>query len=102
MLSMVPHLHLPYYVAGLPIVLVVALTATVTVTALGLTRGHRQGGIASTPTRLDTNQRPLEGVIEIILEEELAAAAAMSWADEDAAVLLYTCGSGLDDGLGDA
>ena len=40
-------------------------------------------------------------MVEIIPQEELAAAAAMSWADDDAAALMYTCGSGLDGGLGD-
>jgi hypothetical protein len=99
MLSMMPHLHMTNHVAVMLIVLVVALTTTVTFTAMDATRVLRKGGSASTPTELDTNQRLHEAVIEIIPKDELAAAAAMSWTDEDAAALLSTCGCGFEDGF---
>ena len=57
MLSMMPHLHMTNHVAVLLIVLVVALTTTVTFTVLDGARGRRNGGSASTPTEQDTNQR---------------------------------------------
>ena len=77
MLSMMPHLHMTNHVAVLLIVLVVVLTTTVTFAALDAARVLRKGGSASTPTELDTNQRLHEAVIEIILEHQLAAAAAV-------------------------
>ena len=73
MLSMMPHLHMTNHVAVLLIVLVVALTSTVTFTVLDGARVRRNGGSASTPTELDTNQRLHEAVIEIIPKDELAA-----------------------------
>ena len=73
MLSMMPHLHMTNHVAVLLIVLVVALTSTVTFTVLDGARGRRNGGSASTPTEQDTNQRLQEAVIDFIPDHELAA-----------------------------
>jgi hypothetical protein len=79
MLSMMPHLHMTNHVAVLLIVLIVALTTTVTFTVLGAARVLRNGGSASTPTEQDTNQRLQEAVIDFIPDHELAASAAMTW-----------------------
>ena len=72
--------------------------------ALGITGGHGQGGSASVPTGLDTYKRlrdteikPRDTEIEIISEEELAAAAAMSYPEEGEDEALCTCGFGLED-----
>ena len=60
-LSMMPHLHMTNHVAVMLIVLVVALTTTVTFTVLGAAIYG-----ASTPTEQDTSQRLQEAVVEIM------------------------------------
>ena len=92
MLSMMPHLHMTNHVAVLLIVLIVALTTTVTFTVLGAARVLRNGGSASTPTEQDTNQRLHEVEIDFIPDHVLAASAAMTWPD---------AGCGFEDGFHD-
>ena len=79
MLSMMPHLHMTNHVAVLLIVLVVALTSTVTFTVLDGARGRRNGGSASTPTEQDTNQRLQDVEIDFFPVYEYAASAAVTW-----------------------